>query len=76
MTLTSTPRLEWLHYGGGPANLQLLWRPGTPSAAAEAAGRAQPFVPVPSSALSPAVKLGLGRTVALHHGSSTSYQLR
>lgn len=49
-------RLEWLHYGGGPANLQLLWRPGTPSMAAEADGRTQPFVPVPSSALTPVVK--------------------
>lgn len=24
-------RLEWLHYGGGNAVMQLLWRPGTPS---------------------------------------------
>ena len=27
-------RLEWLHYGGNDALLQLLWRPGTPSALA------------------------------------------
>lgn len=53
-------RLEWLHYGGGPANLQLLWRPGTPSAggggSALTDAAPQPFLPVPSSALSPDVR--------------------
>ena len=29
-------RLEWLHYGGNDALLQLLWRPGTPSTLAGA----------------------------------------
>ena len=31
-------RLEWLHYGGGPASLRVLWRPGTPSSTAASAG--------------------------------------
>ena len=41
-------RMEWMHYGGGDAELSLLWRPGTPSSSLHSA----PFVAVPSSALS------------------------
>ncbi len=40
-------RLEWLHYGGGDAKLQVLWRPGNPSSSAGEAKRATDFVPSP-----------------------------
>eukprot|EP01046_Picozoa_sp_COSAG06_P053933 COSAG06_NODE_9457_length_1896_cov_1.814691_2_plen_450_part_01 len=49
-------RLEWLHTGGGPAHLELLWRPGTPSAADGLTANESPFVPVPPSALTPSIK--------------------
>lgn len=50
-------RLEWLHYGGGPANLTVLWRPGIPSTRTDPEFPAQPqdFQPIPASALTPVV---------------------
>lgn len=47
-------RLEWLHAGGGPAHLTLLWRQGTPSTALSAEDA--PFAAVPPSALAPTIK--------------------
>ena len=47
-------RLEWLHTGGGPALLKVLWRQGTPSTWLSARD-APPFVAVPPSALAPTI---------------------
>jgi hypothetical protein len=47
-------RLEWLHTGGGPAHINVLWRPGTPST--WLSNNDAPFVPIPSSALAPTIK--------------------
>jgi hypothetical protein len=48
-------RLEWLHYGGGGASLQILWRPGTPSSLSPHDTAAGAFALVPSSALAPTI---------------------
>jgi hypothetical protein len=45
-------RLEWLHYGGGDAYLDVLWRPGSPSS--NRVGDSL-FSPIPASALSPSI---------------------
>ena len=47
-------RLEWLHTGGGPAHLRLLWRQGTPSTGLS--DKDMPFVAVPPSALTPTIR--------------------
>ena len=45
-------RLEWLHYGGGPADLEVLWRLGTPSKSSNGGGESDSgFVSIPSTAL-------------------------
>ena len=49
-------RLEWLHYGGGPASMELLWRLGTPSSGGASDAAAADFASVPASALSPLLK--------------------
>jgi len=48
-------RVEWLHYAGGPATLQLQWRPGTPSVADSGGDGGAPFAPIAPSALSTVV---------------------
>ena len=45
-------RLEWLHYGGDDATIEVLWRPSSPTTESNSD---VPFVHIPSSALSPSL---------------------
>ena len=46
-------RLEWLHYGGGAANLKVLWRVGAPSSQLHSADSL--FTPIPASAMTSSI---------------------